>query len=455
MLHLPHGENAQAMRTSRVVDRGEQMADVNEGGSRSGEPAFDPMRDVGLAPDAPAESSGSDSFTEATSRSWLQRLMGAVAGVVIGLVLVLAMCAMLFWNEGRAVQTARSLAEGSGTVVGVESARVDAANDGRLVHVQGDLATASPLFDPDLLVQAQAARLVRSVAMYQWKEEKHTRTEKQLGGGEETFTTYSYSKTWSDRRIESGSFRQPGGHQNPQMRYAKFETAARDASLGAFRPGPAVLQHLAAEEALRVDSAVAEKLRGRTGQLPAQVVDGALYLGRNPDAPQIGDLRISYQIAPVGPVSLVGRQAGMDLGEFQTKAGDRLLMASHGLVPAADMFRQAEQENMILTWILRVVGLVFLWVAWFLILRPIAVVGDVVPLIGSVLAAGAGIASLVLAMILGPFVMAAAWFFYRPLIAVALMGLSAAVVALLTLLGRRRQAGRVSSDPTRGQTAPA
>jgi hypothetical protein len=72
-----------------------------------------------------------------------------------------------------------------------------------------------------------------------------------------------------------------------------------------------------------------------------------------------------------------------------------------------------------------------------------------------VLAAGAGIASLVLAMILGPFVMAAAWFFYRPLIAVALMGLSAAVVALLTLLGRRRQAGRVSSDPTRGQAAPA
>jgi hypothetical protein len=429
------------------------MANIVGEGSAPGEPGFDPMNDVEFTPETSSGPDG-DSFTEVTHRSWLERLMGAFVGVLIGLVLVLAMCGLLFWNEGRAVQTARSLAEGGGAVVAVGSDRVDPANEGKLVHLQGELTTGSPLLDPDLLVQAQAARLVRNVAMYQWKEEKHTRTEKQLGGGEETVTSYSYVRTWADRRIDSGSFRQPGGHQNPEMRYAKFETASRDASLGAFRPGPAVLQHLPVGQDFRVDTAAADRLRRQMGQRPVQASDGALYIGRDPDAPQIGDLRITYRVAPTGAVSLIGRQAGADLAEFQTQAGDRLLMASPGLVPAADMFRQAEQENMILTWILRIVGLIVLWVAWFLILRPIAVVGDVVPFIGSVLAAGAGIASLMLAMILGPFVMAVAWFFYRPLIGVALIAASAAIVALLTLLARRRQ-GRAVSGPSGGRAAPA
>ena len=37
--------------------------------------------------------------------------------MLVGLVLIVAMVVLLFWNEGRAVTTARSLAEGAGAVV--------------------------------------------------------------------------------------------------------------------------------------------------------------------------------------------------------------------------------------------------------------------------------------------------------------------------------------------------
>lgn len=432
------------------------MADGDDQAGRT----FDPMADLGLSgePAGDAASDGlegpSDSYAEAASKSWFERLTDAVVGVLIGLALVLAACVGLFWNEGRAVQTARSLAEGGSLVADADPSRVDPTNEGRLVHLQGDLKTVAPLVDPDLLVSADAARLVRTVEMYQWKEERHTETHKKLGGGEETVTRYSYARVWSDRRIDSGGFHSRSGHENPQMRYARFETAARDATLGAFRPGPAALERLPARQELRVDDSHAGKLRAKLGPSPVQVADGRIYLGADPAHPRVGDLRVSHHIAPTGPVSLIGRQANDDIAEYQTKAGDRLLMAATGLVPAADMFKQAEFENRVLTWLLRLVGAVFMWVGWFLILRPIAVVGDVVPLIGGVLEAGAGIAALLLTVVLAPFVVALAWLWHRPLLSLGLVAGAAAAAYGVRLLARRK-AARASVGAPAARGAPA
>ena len=58
----------------------------------------------------------SDSFTETTTISWFTRLKNALVGILIGIVLVIGSIVGIFWNEHRAVQTARSLAEGRGLV---------------------------------------------------------------------------------------------------------------------------------------------------------------------------------------------------------------------------------------------------------------------------------------------------------------------------------------------------
>ena len=85
----------------------------------------------------------SDSFTETTTKSWGSRLGESIKGVLFGLVLIVGSCVFLFWNEGRAVQTQRSLTEGASLVVNADAARVDPANDGKLVHVSGDLKAGS------------------------------------------------------------------------------------------------------------------------------------------------------------------------------------------------------------------------------------------------------------------------------------------------------------------------
>jgi hypothetical protein len=333
------------------------------------------------------------------------------------------------------------LTEGAGVVVSAAPAKVEASNDGKLIHVSGEAKATAPLADPEFGVSAQGLRLVRVAEMYQWKEESKTETRKNLGGSEETVTTYTYVRTWDDSRIDSSKFRRPGGHSNPEMRFKRFEALAGDASLGAFKPGASVLGQLSAGQEVRVEPAIATAVRERLRR-PASVVDGKLYLGFDADRPQIGDQRISFRIAANGPVSIVGRQAGSDFAAYQTKAGDRLLMVRSGLMSAGDMFKAAEADNRTLTWALRFVGALLMFIGFGLILRPLVVVADLVPLIGDILGAGAGIVSLLLTVILAPLVIAVAWFWYRPFVAVGVIAGGLVVAYGLKRLAASRAATR-------------
>lgn len=66
------------------------------------------------------------SYTETTTTSWFTRIKNALTGIVIGIILILVSIYFLFWNEGRAIQTYRALAEGAGLVVSVDSTGIDA-----------------------------------------------------------------------------------------------------------------------------------------------------------------------------------------------------------------------------------------------------------------------------------------------------------------------------------------
>ena len=193
------------------------------------------------------------------------------------------------------------------------------------------------------------------------------------------------SRVWSAARNDSSRFKRPEGHTNPEMRYRGTSYSSRDATLGAFRPGANVIDRLPAS-----DSRAARPVAG-------QDPGGAASKGRctSPTAasisetahrrPRIGDLRVSYQLAPGGPASIVARQAGTGFAEYQTKAGDRLLLVRPGTQSAADMFAAAQRENRILTWLLRLAGVFAMFLGFILILNPLVVVADVVPFIGSIL----------------------------------------------------------------------
>lgn len=384
-----------------------------------------------------------DQITKITSKSWFSRLGDAFKGLLFGLLLFIAAFPLLFWNEGRAVKTYKSLLQGEQEVVEIQHDSIQPEFDGKLVHVSGMVDTKAVLNDEVFGISVNALRLRRDVEMYQWEETSRSETRRKLGGGEETVTVYSYGKVWSGTPISSSRFQEPAGHQNPgAFPYEGLERLARPVSLGAFtlsdslvrrisnyEPLPIAAQDFvtpAAEQPAQMDGAHPESdvAAGQTATGSSRSAftpfAGGYYIGDNPNSPQVGDMRVSFRIVSPQIVSIVAKQTGDSFAPYETRTRPVELLQT-GSHSAAEMFTKAHKDNELFTWILRLVGLVVMVIGLNMVFRPLSVVADVVPLFGRLVAAGTGIIAFLLAAMLSLITIALAWVFYRPLLGIALL----------------------------------
>ena len=392
------------------------------------------------------EERGIDQVTEVTSTSWFARLGQAVVGVLIGFIFVVVAIGVLFWNEGRAIRTAQGLAEGAGIVRSVPAERADPADNGRLIHVTGMLSTGGPISDPDFAVRVNGVRLVRHVEVYQWKEETHSETRTKFGGGEERTTTYKYVRAWSDKPIDSDRFKEPRGHTNPVMIYQSRELVAPGTHLGAFAVPDSLLRGFGEPRRLAATDVQANALQIRVSK-PVALNDGVLYVGRDPSQPAIGDMRISFSEVPLQTASVVAAQAGSGFAPFPTHTGTTVELIAAGAVPAKVMFQHAEEENVAMTWVLRLIGVVFMLIGFNFVLRPLAVAGSVIPLLGDVIGAGTFLVALVCTVAIAPIVIAFGWLWYRPVIGIGVLIVGASATWGLTRLLRARAEANKAARP--------
>ena len=379
-----------------------------------------------------------DSYTEITSESWLSRIGGAIKGIVIGLALFIAAFPVLFWNEGRAVKRYKTLNEGAGSVISLPEAIVLPEYEGELVHVAGKAVTDEIVVDPEFEVAVNAIKLNRKVEMYQWKENKKRKTQKKLGGGKKTVTKYSYSKSWSASLINSSNFKKTSGHSNPDsMPYPSEEFIATEVSLGEFRLSRSLVSKINRTTPL----AVAD-LANIEGLSDASYHDNGIYIGNNPSAPQIGDIRITYQIVAPTEISVVSRQIGNSFEPYRAEAGGTINMLTSGLISAENMFQTAQQSNTMWTWIYRVGGFILMLIGVAMILAPLAVAADVVPFLGNIVGAGTGILSLLIAAPFAFLTVGVAWLRYRPIIGMTLLTLTVIFAGVVFVMSKRGKTSR-------------
>lgn len=375
-----------------------------------------------------------DRVSVTTSQSWFSRLAESIKSVVFGLVLFVVGFPVLFWNEGRAVKTARSLTEGAGVVVPVSPETVDPANDGKLVHVSAFSATDDVLTDDTFGVSENAVRLTRHVEMYQWIEEESSTSETKLGGSKETTTTYDYSTAWQSSLVDSSSFYSPEGHTNPgAMPYEGRTEQAELVTLGAFQ--------LTASQIGELDSSETFAMRALpAGMHGAKLHDGYVYIGDDPGNPSVGDARVKFTVVRPGAVSVVAQQAGSTFSPYQAEAGGRVFLLEEAVVSADAMFETAQRSNAMMTWILRGAGFFMMFLGLAMVFAPIAVFGDVVPIVGRLLGAGTSIVAGLLAAFFATGTIAVAWIAYRPVLGVILLALAAGAVFMLVRVAKKKTA---------------
>lgn len=364
-----------------------------------------------------------DTFTETTSRGLFGRLRDSVFGTLLGIVLVLACVCLLFWNEGNLIREKAAFREMKAVVKTVPADEIAPVAEGGLVHSVGELTSAEALGDGSYLKEGPYLVLERSVEMYQWKEDEDSETKKKLGGGEEKVTTYRYEKGWHKGRIDSGRFKKPDGHRNPELPVDGRTFRVDAAAFGAY-DGTEIVKALGAGETLPLDPELVT-------ESDPEILEGKLYLrkGQGESGDQIGDVRIGYSVLRPGTVSVVARHfPGGKLGEYTPSNGKSKLLAYPGTLSAEAILERAEDESRTLAWVLRIAGLLLLWLGLFLILNPIVVLLDVIPILGSIGSFGVALFTGVLAAVIGGTAILVSLVFHNVwLMAAALVGMTVLV----------------------------
>ena len=369
-----------------------------------------------------------DFFTKTEDVGYGSRVGGSFVGALFGILLFVLAFPLHFWNEGRAVAEHKALQEGASSVVDAPIAPVNAAMEGKLVHVGGKATATQPVSDTQFGVSAQALALERKVEMFQWREHKKTRTEKKLGGGERKITEYSYDTGWDDDVVDSQRFEHPEGHVNPgKMPFSSTRIDANPVHLGDLVLAPSFASRIGNETVLVPRLSDLPPNLGATFQLD----DGRLVTSKTPASPEVGDVRVQWSQVPEQVLSVVGVQHSGTVEAFTASNGREVALLESGEVPAKQMFAAAESRNNQLTWLLRVGGTFLMWLGMVMALGPIARILDFLPFLGSMVEGGVMLVSALLASCLSAITIAVAWFFYRPVVGIALIAIAVGAALLL------------------------
>ena len=415
------------------------------------------------------------------NQSWAQRLGTSFKGVLAGLALFIAGFPILFYNEGRAVDTAKRLKEGAGAVVDVPADKIDAANEGKLVHVTGKADTKDVLSDEAFGVSATALRLMRTVEVYQTVEHSET---KRIKEGDKTreVTTYTYSNEWCGKPVDSSQYHDAAKRAaNPPaaMPYSDVDKIAQNVTLGAFKLSDTHVKRIGGKAPFQfpADFKVPETLPGgqfqngvfyvpfsgasasvttpaagtassgspllAAAQAVTAVVTNAVSaaVGRSVAvSPVPGDVRVMFSVVMPHDVTVVEQQTNGTLAPWAASDGETLSFVRDGIVPAAKIFADAQSMNSKITWLLRLVGLLVMYFGIKKALGPIDSLVDAIPILNGIVAMGTSLAAGLVAGACALLTIGVAWVFYRPWLGIPLIAVGVGVLVMVFMKKRNATA---------------
>ena len=98
-----------------------------------------------------------------------------------------------------------------------------------------------------------------------------------------------------------------------------------------------------------------------------------------------------------------------------------------------------------MTWLFRLAGFLAMYIGLGMVLKPLSVLADVLPILGDIVGIGTSIVSGLIAFVCSLVTIAIAWVLYRPVLGIALLVLAALGVALLVVARK----AKVAAAPAR------
>ena len=383
-------------------------------------------------------------YTETKTTGYGTRVKNSFKGILTGIILFIGGTVLLWWNEGRAVRTADMLEEAQKACVVMENpSKKDKSLEGELVCGTAMATTEDSLVDKDFGIGANAISLKREVEYYQWVEHENKKTEDKLGGKEEVTYTYTYDKQWVSSPVNSKDFHDPD-YQGKNFTLTTIEPDqqwAENVTFGAYRLNESLIRSMTTTEPLELDlsndllsqlnKTTREAYQRFNGKVDItendsdfkyiHVNENELYLGVNAGAPQVGDVRVTFEKVMPAKVTVVSVVDDDSFKPFKASNDEKFEKLVMGKKSIDEIFEGEKSVNTILTWIFRIVGALLVIGGLKGIFGIIETLLKVVPFLANIVGWGVGLVCTIVGVVWSLIVIAIAWLFYRPVLGITLL----------------------------------
>lgn len=396
-------------------------------------------------------------YQKTTVTGYGTRLQRSLKGILTGIVLFIIGTGLLWWNEGRTVKSSNANEEAyEATVVANSISAIDPALNGKMVLAHGFATTQDSLVDNYFKVGVNAIKLIRSVEYYQWVEHEKKESRDKLGGSEETVTTYYYKQEWVSSPKNSSDFEDPS-YKNKNFTVSNIESEtmiAQNVAFGAYRLPNFLVERIGGDQPFNADfskvtiqslnSSVKQILKERSvnynpnGEY-VHVSGNEMYLGADADRPAIGDVRITFSKVMPAEVTVWAKVIGNTFEEYNSENGYSVSVLSMGTKSLENVYQREQEMNSKKGWLLRLLGFFLVIGGLYGMFSILVTLLKLIPALSNIMDVGVKVVCGIVALIWSLLVIAVAWVFYRPILAVTLL---VVVGALIFYLIRRSKASK-------------
>ena len=179
-----------------------------------------------------------------------------------------------------------------------------------------------------------------------------------------------------------------------------------------------------------------------------------LYFGRVPGSPEVGDVRVTFEKVVPAKVTVMAVVDGDSFKPYKAKNGKRFQTLVMGKKSGDEIIEGEKEANNMILWALRILGIMIIIGGLKGIFGFLETILKVVPFIAGIFGWGVGIVCTVVGIVWSLIVIALAWLFYRPVLAISLLAIAGFLIWVFAFKGKDKLK-ELASKGKNNQTQPA
>ncbi len=179
-----------------------------------------------------------------------------------------------------------------------------------------------------------------------------------------------------------------------------------------------------------------------------------LYFGRVPGSPEVGDVRVTFEKVVPAKVTVMAVVDGDSFKPYKAKNGKRFQTLVMGKKSGDEIIEGEKEANNMILWALRILGIMIIIGGLKGIFGFLETILKVVPFIAGIFGWGVGIVCTVVGIVWSLIVIALAWLFYRPVLAICLLAIAGFLIWVFAFKGKDKLK-ELAAKGKNNQTQPA